>query len=79
MTDLSPYEEGLAVDLAKARKQIKAQAAEIERLRDALERSLSVAKDIEKACRGLRDEAQPITAKDAVRKMIAELKGQDDE
>jgi hypothetical protein len=79
MTDLSPYEEGLAVDLAKARKQIEAQAAEIKRLRGDLERGLSVAKDIEKACRGLRDEAQPMTAKDATRLIIAELTGGKDE
>ena len=51
----------------------EAQAAEIERLRGVLERGLSVAKEIEKACRGLRDEAQPMTAKDAARKMIAAL------
>ena len=59
----------------KAQDQIKAQAAEIERLRGALERGLSVAKDIEDACRGLRDEAQPMTAKDATRLIIAALTG----
>jgi hypothetical protein len=53
----------------------EAQAAEIERLRGDIERGLSVAKEIEKACRGLRDEAQPMTAKDATRLIIAALKG----
>ena len=58
-----------------AARRIQAQAAEIERLRGALERGLSVAKEIEKACRGLRDEAQPMTAKDATRLIIAALTG----
>ena len=56
-------------------EMLKAQAAEIKRLRGDLERGLSVAKEIEKACRGLRDEAQPMTAKDATRLIIAALTG----
>jgi hypothetical protein len=58
-----------------AADRIETQAVEIERLLGDLERVLSVAKEIEKACRGLRDEAQPMTAKDAARLIIAALTG----
>ena len=70
--------QGLDNDIAAA-DRIEAQAAEIERLEAKLERGLSVAKGIEMACLGLRDEAQPLTAKDAARKMIAALTGGKDE
>jgi hypothetical protein len=58
---------------------IEAKDAEIERLQAKLKRGLSMAKGIEMACLGLRDEAQPLTAKDAARKMIAALTGGKDE
>jgi hypothetical protein len=71
--DALPAVKPPALDAAS--DSIEAQAAEIERLRGDIERGLSVAKEIEKACRGLRDEAQPMTAKDATRLIIAALKG----
>lgn len=70
----STDEDSLGTEYVRV-DRIKAQAAEIKRLRGNLERGLSVAKEIEMACRGLRDEAQPMTAKDATRLIIAELTG----
>ena len=79
LADMEAEEMMRAEETADRIKQLvaanEAQAAEIERLRGALERGLSVAKEIEKACRGLRDEAQPMTAKDATRLIIAALTG----